>query len=119
MLVNQTPVSIQAWSINRDPDYFHRAASFEPERWLPEALDNASSPYHHDHRQALQPFSVGPRNCIGKHLGLAQSRLILANLVWHFDIGAVEGERLRWEELRTFLLVEKKPVKIQLKRRVL
>lgn len=47
---------------------------------------------------------------MGQHLAWAEMRLILASLVWNFDFRAVPGKRLRWEELRTFLLVEKKPV---------
>lgn len=41
-------------------------------------------------------------------------RLILANLVWNFDMKVVTDKRLRWEDLRTFLLVEKKPVVVNM-----
>ncbi|KAF2869677.1 isotrichodermin C-15 hydroxylase [Massariosphaeria phaeospora] len=108
-----TSVSIQAWTLNRDPTYFHCASSFRPERWLPAARD-PSSPYFHDNRQAVQPFSVGPRNCMGQHLAWAEMRLILAKLLWTFDVAAIEGKSLRWEDLRTFLLVEKKPVEVRM-----
>lgn len=51
---------------------------------------------------------------MGQHLALAEMRLILANLVYRFDFEALESERLRWEDLKTFLLVEKKPVKVRM-----
>ena len=41
---------------------FTNPKSFSPERWLQEV----PKPYRNDRKDALQPFSVGPRNCIGK-----------------------------------------------------
>ncbi|KAF3482729.1 benzoate 4-monooxygenase cytochrome P450 [Arthroderma uncinatum] len=112
-----TTVSIQAYTLNRDPSYFHSATTFTPERWLPEASTNPKSPYFRDQRSAVQPFSVGPRECIGQHLAWAELRLILARLVWAFDFEAAGEKKLKWEELRTFLLVEKKPIDVRIKRR--
>ncbi|KAI1131180.1 cytochrome P450 [Nemania abortiva] len=109
-----TPVSIQAYSMNRDPKYFHASASFIPERWLLDEIQNNTSPFFSDQRQAFQPFSVGPRSCMGQQLALAEMRLILAKLIWRFDFRAVEGKTLQWEKLRTFLLVEKKPIMVHL-----
>ena len=36
----------------------------------------------------VQNFSFGPRNCIGKYLAWAEMRLVLARMVWTFDISA-------------------------------
>ncbi|KAM7201352.1 cytochrome P450 [Rhypophila sp. PSN 637] len=105
-----TPVSIQAYTMNRREDYFHAATSFRAERWLEDARSDPSSPFFSDRREALKPFSIGLRNCLGQHLAWAEMRLILAKLVWNFDIGVVAGRKIRWEDLRTFLLVEKKPI---------
>ncbi|KAK4216435.1 cytochrome P450 [Rhypophila decipiens] len=112
-----TPVSIQAYTMNRCEDYFHSATSFHPERWLEHARSDPSSLYFRDRREALQPFSIGPRNCLGQHLAWAEMRLILAKLVWNFDIEVVAGRKIRWEDLRTFLLVEKKPIMMKLGQR--
>lgn len=114
----QTPVSIQAWALNRDPKYFHDPTSFVPERWLHEASIDPDSPYYHDQRQAIEPFSTGPRSCMGQHLAWAEMRLILSKVLFAFDMEAVAGKQFRWEELRTFLLVEKRPLDVRLKSRV-
>lgn len=95
--------------MNRRPDYFHDATSFIPERWLAEASSNPDSPFYDDHRQGFRPFSTGPRDCLGQHLAWAEMRLIMAKLLWNFDFKSVPGKLLKWEDLRTFLLVEKKP----------
>jgi hypothetical protein len=39
-------------------------------------------------------------------------RLILAKLIWAFDFSALEGQSVRWEDLRTYLLVERKPINV-------
>ncbi|RYP05241.1 hypothetical protein DL764_003948 [Monosporascus ibericus] len=98
-----TAVSIQSYTMNRDPSYFHCAASFIPERWLPEASVNSKSAFFKDKREAVQAFSLGPRSCMGQHLAWAEMRLILTKLLWTFDFAAVEEKRLKWEALRTFL----------------
>ena len=49
---------------------------------------------------------------MGKHLAEAEMRLVLARLVWAFDIEET-GKSPKWDELRTFLLVEKKPLELR------
>ena len=105
-------MSIQAYSIHRNPDYFYNASAFLPERWLSEAARDPLSPFFKDRREAVQPFSVGPWGCIGQHLAWAEMRLILAKLVWTFDFAV--GNRMDWESLKTFLLVEKKPIEVKM-----
>jgi cytochrome P450 len=103
--------------MNRDPANFHDASAFRPERWLPDALTNPESPFFKDRRQEMQPFSMGPRNCMGQHIALAEMRLIMAKLLWNFDFEAAKVQALRWEDLRTFLLVEKRPIEVRVKLR--
>nr|XP_001393034.2 cytochrome P450 [Aspergillus niger CBS 513.88] len=113
--VSQTAVSLQAYTLNRDPSRFHAASSFLPERWLPDASSNPNSNFYQDDRHAVQPFSMGPQSCLGQHLAWAEMRLILTKLLVNFDFEAVEGKQLRWEELRTFLLVEKRPLEVRVR----
>jgi cytochrome P450 len=42
------------------PDNFSNSLQFIPERWLGDPR------YENDQRQALQPFSIGSRDCVGK-----------------------------------------------------
>jgi cytochrome P450 len=98
----------------RDPVCFHSTTSFFPERWLADEMANPDSPFFNDQRHAFQPFSLGPRSCMGQNLAWAELRLVLAKLLWKFDVQAVQGKELEWEQLRTFLLVEKKPIVVRM-----
>ncbi|KAK7409047.1 hypothetical protein QQX98_008751, partial [Neonectria punicea] len=51
---------IWQWAVNRDPANFTDPETFIPERWLGDPR------FANDKTDALQPFSYGPRNCIGK-----------------------------------------------------
>lgn len=102
--------------MNRDPEYWCSPESFLPERWLPEASTNPKSPYFNDQRQVCQPFSVGGKSCFGQYLAWAEIRLIMAKLLWSFDIEAVvEKEKVVWEELKVYVFYDKKPVWVRMK----
>ena len=94
-----TTVSVYSWAATHSQLNFSDPESFIPERWL----EDKDSKYSADRKDASQPFSLGPRGCIGRHLSYMELRLILANLrkcittsksdnrltyrvVWHFDI---------------------------------
>lgn len=74
-----TTVSVYAWAATHSPNNFSKPDEFIPERWI-------DAQYDFEKKEASQAFSLGPRGCIGKHLSYLELRLILANLLWHFDI---------------------------------
>ncbi|KAH6654176.1 hypothetical protein BKA67DRAFT_564349 [Truncatella angustata] len=44
-------------------------------------------PVHdNDKREALQPFSHGPRNYTGRNLAYEGMKLVITNLLWHSEI---------------------------------
>ncbi|KAJ0295616.1 hypothetical protein Brms1b_013766, partial [Colletotrichum noveboracense] len=55
-----TSIDVWHYAIFRDPRNFDLPDSFIPERWL------GDKRFVNDNKDALQPFSFGPRNCIGK-----------------------------------------------------
>src|ERR1700693_4910894 len=75
-----TSVTVSHWSCYRSPDNFGDPDRFAPERWL------GDEHYKNDRKKALQPFSLGPRNCLGMNLAYAEVRIILAPPLWEFDI---------------------------------
>lgn len=72
-------VSCHSWAATHSPHNFRRPDEFIPERWTDAA-------YADEKREASQPFSLGPRGCIGKHMSYLELRLILGSLLWHYDV---------------------------------
>lgn len=63
----QTSVSISLYSTFRSATNFAEPDSFIPERWLkPTNNEVKDKRFETDNKFALQPFSYGPRNCIGQ-----------------------------------------------------
>ncbi|ORY00610.1 cytochrome P450 monooxygenase-like protein [Clohesyomyces aquaticus] len=98
----------------KDPD------AYVPERWL------GAAEYESDNRAATQPFSFGSRNCLGKNshdlmitavcfsLAYAEMRLIMAKVLWNFDLELVDS-KVDWFNQKVFTLWDKAPLKITLK----
>lgn len=66
------------------PRNFHQADRSIPERWLPQVIENPASPFFLDNRAVFQPFSIRPRNCLGRNLAYTEMRMILARGLWTF-----------------------------------
>ena len=60
--IQQTSCGVHQLAANRIEANFTRPEEFLPERWF----DDAPAEFAHDRRDMYQPFSFGPRNCIGK-----------------------------------------------------
>lgn len=72
-----------------------------------------ASPFRRDNRAASQPFSVGPRNCLGKAFALNEMRVILARMLWNFDMKLLPQSD-GWERQRIFTLWDKGPLMVEL-----
>ncbi|KAK4210329.1 cytochrome P450 [Rhypophila decipiens] len=95
-----TKFDVFAWAMGHSTRYFTSPEEFIPERWLAE-----EPKFPNDRMDASLPFSVGPRDCIGKNLAYMEMRVILARLLWNFDMefaDPAEGEK--WIDQKCFNL---------------
>jgi averantin hydroxylase len=110
----QTSVAVQQYAACRSHTNFHRPDEFLPQRWL------GDEEFANDRRETSQPFSIGARNCIGRQLAYAEMRLILAKILWHFDLQLDEtkmGNRDWLAEQGVWILWDRSPLWVHLKAR--
>jgi cytochrome P450 len=80
---------------------------------MPERFLSSSA---HDNFSAFQPFQLGRHSCIGQSLAYAEMRLILARLIFAFDIRLADPKEVwDWGRQKTFILWEKEPLKVYIR----
>ena len=105
-----TSVSTSFWTTTRSSSYFASPRSFCPERWLDHDHPFWEDKFANDVKDASRPFSIGPRACIGLGLAELEMRIILARMVWEFDLEGVHRTmELNWEERVTMRMLWEKP----------
>ncbi|EFW98568.1 60S ribosomal protein l3 [Grosmannia clavigera kw1407] len=97
-----TVVSCSQWAMDHYSKHWVGPYDFTPERFLDGSM-NAG-----DCREALQPFSLGPRSCIGRNLAYAEMRLVLARIIYDFDMRMVNPS-LQWIDAQKSLILWDKP----------
>lgn len=85
-----TTVGMHPFATYRDPENFSEPTSFIPERWL--STEN-STKQRQNRGDCFQPFSYGPRNCLGKNIAKAELRLLLCKLLFEFDWALSPGQK--------------------------
>lgn len=105
-----TVVSIPPWATYRAKRNFVDPERFLPVRWLDDGVG--------DDKAAFHPFSLGPHNCPGQNLAWLELRLLLARLLWEFDVSTAPGVDLPlWEEQGIWWFWDKQLVIVRLTRR--
>ncbi|TQS37696.1 hypothetical protein Golomagni_01819 [Golovinomyces magnicellulatus] len=106
-----TAVSIPILTANTSSINWADPMEFVPERWFKD--ERCPKQYRSDKRNVMQPFSYGPRNCIGKNLAMNEIRMIIAHVLWNFDM-ELEPDMVNWDYQRIYKLWEKKPLHVKL-----
>ncbi|SMR42078.1 unnamed protein product [Zymoseptoria tritici ST99CH_1E4] len=86
---------------------FHDPDTYAPERWTGE-----DRRYINDSKDAAMIFSVGPRDCLGRSIAMIGLKLVIARLIWHFDIEQCFPDD--WAEQKVYLVWEKSPLMVKL-----
>lgn len=108
-----TTVSTDPFTMTRDPANWKEPDSFLPERWLVNKPED--NEFSKDNKAASQPFSLGPRSCLGVNLARVEARLTLAKLAWKYDweFAGVSKEVDWWRDVRLYTLWMKPELKIK------
>lgn len=82
-------VGCPIYAMHHNADFVPDPFVYRPERWiLGEGATNESLHSLHD---IFNPFSIGPRGCIGKPMAYLELTLALARLVWAYDMRLTPG----------------------------
>ncbi|CAN8101959.1 unnamed protein product [Discula destructiva] len=94
-------VGVENYAMHTDPRFWTDPEAFCPERWIGEGFPG-------DDRRASQPFSTGPRACLGMNLAKMEMHIALAKLVWSFDL-EMACDIEDWNEACENYILWKKP----------
>lgn len=130
----QTFVALNQLPANYSPLNYANPIPFSPERFL-SSSSTSSTEQQPDIPSIHQPFLIGRHHCLGYKIAWAEMRLVLARILWTFDM-EVDGAQSGWEfkqatdgekgegkwgfnfaEHKTFLFWEKNPLWVNLKER--
>jgi aspirochlorine biosynthesis cytochrome P450 monooxygenase len=103
-----TLVTVCQKACNSSAENFRDPYEFVPERWL------GDERYKDDRKKALQPFSLGPRNCIGMNLAYMEMRIILARLLWNFNMELCEESNNWADGVKVFMIYQRQPLLVKL-----
>ncbi|KAF4910857.1 Cytochrome P450 monooxygenase BOT4 [Colletotrichum fructicola] len=102
-------VFTHAWTLTHSEKYFSDPKEFKPDRWI--------DPESTDVKEASQPFSMGPRGCLGQNFAYMEINLILSKMLWKYDLELV-NKNLDWErESRLHVMWWKPALMVQFKER--
>lgn len=79
-------LALHIQAVHHNPKYWPKPMSFDPTRFI----NQRPAPY------TFLPFLEGPRNCLGQHLSLLESKIVLALLAQRYNF---ESEREIMTEL--------------------
>jgi cytochrome P450 len=110
VLPGGTVVSVPPWATYRAKRNFRDPERFMPKRWLINSECGSR-----DNKAALNPSSLGPRNCPGQNLAWLEPRLVLAKISWVFEVSVPPGTSLPlWGKQGIWCFWDKHPTIIRL-----
>lgn len=133
-------LGIWHWPTYHNESFFKDADLFDPERclqaktavvddydddgiekkiYMGESNGTEKGKYANDRFDAFNPFLTGPRNCIGQSLAYAEIKLILARIVWSFDMQICEDSRGWLEGQKNYVLWDKPDLNVMLTERLI
>ncbi|VAI20471.1 hypothetical protein VPH35_084674 [Triticum aestivum] len=105
-------VLVSIYSIGRmESVWGANCREYRPERWLSE--DGRQLRHVPSHK--FLAFNSGPRLCLGRDIAIMQMKIIVAAIVWNFDVKVLDGQTI--ETKLSCLLQMKNGLKVKLNKR--
>jgi cytochrome P450 len=91
-----TIIGASIYAVQHNDVYFVNPHEFIPERWIPGSQDLGFPVTESSlelQKQAFFPFSLGPRNCVGKNMAIMELLITMGRMAWLFDIRGLPGDK--------------------------
>ncbi len=92
-----TLIGASPWCLHRDPRHWSDPERFDPDRFLPEAVEARA-------RYTYLPFGAGPRVCIGNGFAMMEAQLLLAMIAREHRL-----ERAPWHTVKAEATITLRP----------
>ena len=93
----RTVVLMSQWIVHRDPRWWERATTFQPERWLPDgSASDAARP-----KFSYFPFGAGTRICVGEQFAWMEGLLALATFARRWRLRLAPGHQVEPQPIVT------------------
>ena len=87
-----TMVFANTWAIHHDEDEYEEPNKFNPDRWLDNKYGTrTNNDDSQEQRNVTYSWGSGRRVCSGQKLAENSLRMVIAKLVWTFDISKEDG----------------------------
>ena len=83
-----TVIGTPHYAIHHNEAYYPEPFAFNPSRWMARDASVQLA------QSAFCPFSIGPRGCVGKTMAYAEMKILLARMIWLYDMRLKEGSTL-------------------------
>jgi len=94
MIPRKSSILVNIQAVHHNPTVWPNPYQFDPYRFLPPRASSIQ-PY------TFVPFIAGPRNCLGQHLALLESKMVVALLVQRYQFSLPSGHTVQvggdWE----------------------
>lgn len=92
-----TILGVPTYAMHHSSDHFDKPFVYDPGRWLLRGTHGVREDEGHtqeevaEARKAFNPFSTGPRACIGRNVALLELYVGIARTLWLYDIRLTPG----------------------------
>ncbi|KUI57994.1 Averantin hydroxylase [Cytospora mali] len=98
----------------RSARFFHDPKSFRPGRWLQQDHPKYDSAFAKDDHSAHFPFITGPRQCPGREVARIMFRLVVAKMLWLYDVEQISKELDFDRDFRVYGMWTKPELRVRL-----